>query len=94
VPVALGKLGLAVVILGFFAATFGAALETGLSAGYTDRAVLRLAVGQVRAPRAGRPVPRRGAGQHPAGRGDAAHHHRPRCSSPSTHWCSARSCCR
>jgi Mn2+/Fe2+ NRAMP family transporter len=31
----LGKVGLAVVILGFFAATFGAALETGLSAGYT-----------------------------------------------------------
>jgi Mn2+/Fe2+ NRAMP family transporter len=35
VAMALGKLGLAVVVLGFFAATFGAALETGLSAGYT-----------------------------------------------------------
>jgi Mn2+/Fe2+ NRAMP family transporter len=35
VALALGKLGLAVVILGFFAATFGAAMETGLSAGYT-----------------------------------------------------------
>ncbi|PPK65058.1 divalent metal cation transporter [Actinokineospora auranticolor] len=35
VALALGKLGLAVVILGVFAATFGAALETGLSAGYT-----------------------------------------------------------
>ncbi|WP_433222587.1 NRAMP family divalent metal transporter [Dactylosporangium sp. CS-047395] len=35
VVLALGKLGLAVVILGFFAATFGAAMETGLSAGYT-----------------------------------------------------------
>ncbi len=35
VAMALGKLGLAVVILGFFAATFGAALETGLSSGYT-----------------------------------------------------------
>jgi len=36
-PVAatLGRLGLIVVILGFFAATFGAALETGLSTGYT-----------------------------------------------------------
>jgi Mn2+/Fe2+ NRAMP family transporter len=36
-PVAatLGRLGLAVALLGFFAATFGAALETGLSAGYT-----------------------------------------------------------
>jgi len=33
--IAAGKLGLALVILGFFAATFGAALETGLSAGYT-----------------------------------------------------------
>ncbi|MFJ7216576.1 NRAMP family divalent metal transporter [Amycolatopsis sp. NPDC098790] len=35
VGLALGKLGLAVVILGVFAATFGAALETGLSSGYT-----------------------------------------------------------
>jgi Mn2+/Fe2+ NRAMP family transporter len=35
VAMTLGKLGLVVVILGFFAATFGAALETGLSAGYT-----------------------------------------------------------
>jgi Mn2+/Fe2+ NRAMP family transporter len=35
VGLALGRLGLAVVILGVFAATFGAALETGLSSGYT-----------------------------------------------------------
>jgi Mn2+/Fe2+ NRAMP family transporter len=35
VAFALGRLGLVVVIVGFFAATFGAALETGLSAGYT-----------------------------------------------------------
>jgi Mn2+/Fe2+ NRAMP family transporter len=35
VAVALGKLGLAVMILGFVAATFGAALETGLSTGYS-----------------------------------------------------------
>jgi Mn2+/Fe2+ NRAMP family transporter len=35
VGIAVGKIGLVVVILGFFAATFGAALETGLSAGYT-----------------------------------------------------------
>jgi Mn2+/Fe2+ NRAMP family transporter len=32
---ALGRLGLAVVLLGFFAATFGAACETGLSVGYS-----------------------------------------------------------
>jgi manganese transport protein len=32
---ALGKLGLAFVIVGFFATTFGAALETALSCGYT-----------------------------------------------------------
>jgi Mn2+/Fe2+ NRAMP family transporter len=32
---ALGKIGLAAAIFGFFAATFGAALETGLSVGYT-----------------------------------------------------------
>jgi Mn2+/Fe2+ NRAMP family transporter len=35
VAVALGKIGLAVVLVGFVAATFGAALETGLSVGYT-----------------------------------------------------------
>jgi Mn2+/Fe2+ NRAMP family transporter len=35
VGVALGKVGLAVVIVGFFAATFGAACETGLSIGYS-----------------------------------------------------------
>jgi Mn2+/Fe2+ NRAMP family transporter len=34
VSVEIGKLGLAFVILGIFAATFGAALETALSAGY------------------------------------------------------------
>jgi manganese transport protein len=33
--VALGKVGLAIVLLGVFAATFGAALETALSCGYT-----------------------------------------------------------
>jgi Mn2+/Fe2+ NRAMP family transporter len=33
--VVIGKLGLAAVIFGIFAATFGAALETALSAGYT-----------------------------------------------------------
>jgi Mn2+/Fe2+ NRAMP family transporter len=32
---ALGKIGLALMIVGFFAATFSAALETSLSAGYT-----------------------------------------------------------
>jgi Mn2+/Fe2+ NRAMP family transporter len=35
VAVAAGKLALAVAILGFIAATFGAALETGLSCGYS-----------------------------------------------------------
>jgi Mn2+/Fe2+ NRAMP family transporter len=35
VALALGKVGLAFAIAGFFAATYGAALETGLSAGYT-----------------------------------------------------------
>jgi manganese transport protein len=33
--VALGKVGLAIVLIGVFAATFGAALETALSCGYT-----------------------------------------------------------
>lgn len=35
VAVALGKIGMAVAILGFVAATFGAACETGLSIGYS-----------------------------------------------------------
>jgi Mn2+/Fe2+ NRAMP family transporter len=35
VAVAFGKLGLAIALLGFFAATFGAACETGLSVGYS-----------------------------------------------------------
>jgi Mn2+/Fe2+ NRAMP family transporter len=35
VAIALGKIGLAIAILGFFAATFGAAAETGLSVGYS-----------------------------------------------------------
>jgi Mn2+/Fe2+ NRAMP family transporter len=35
VAVAMGKIGLAIAIVGFFAATFGAACETGLSVGYS-----------------------------------------------------------
>ena len=35
VAVALGKIGLALALVGFFAATFGAACETGLSVGYS-----------------------------------------------------------
>jgi Mn2+/Fe2+ NRAMP family transporter len=35
VAVALGKIGFAIVIIGFVAATFGAACETGLSTGYS-----------------------------------------------------------
>ncbi len=35
VAVALGKIGLAIALLGFVAATFGAACETGLSVGYS-----------------------------------------------------------
>ncbi|GAA3525603.1 divalent metal cation transporter [Aeromicrobium panaciterrae] len=35
VAIALGKIGFAIAILGFFAATFGAACETGLSLGYS-----------------------------------------------------------
>jgi Mn2+/Fe2+ NRAMP family transporter len=35
VSVALGKVGLAIVLVGFFAATFGAAIETLMSSGYT-----------------------------------------------------------
>lgn len=35
VALALGKIGLAIAVIGFVAATFGAACETGLSAGYS-----------------------------------------------------------
>jgi Mn2+/Fe2+ NRAMP family transporter len=51
VAMALGKIGLAVVVLGFFAATFGAALETGLSAGYTVAQYLGWQWGKRVAPR-------------------------------------------
>jgi Mn2+/Fe2+ NRAMP family transporter len=48
---ALGKLGLAAAILGFFAATFGAAMETGLSAGYTVAQYFGWSWGKLRQPR-------------------------------------------
>ncbi len=48
--IALGKLGLAAAILGFFAATFGAAMETGLSAGYTVAQYFGWAWGKFRRP--------------------------------------------
>jgi Mn2+/Fe2+ NRAMP family transporter len=48
---ALGKLGLAAAILGFFAATFGAAMETGLSTGYTVAQYFGWAWGKLRRPR-------------------------------------------
>jgi Mn2+/Fe2+ NRAMP family transporter len=47
---ALGRLGLAAAILGFFAATFGAAMETGLSAGYTVAQYFGWAWGKFRRP--------------------------------------------
>jgi Mn2+/Fe2+ NRAMP family transporter len=49
--VILGKLGLAVALLGIFAATFGAALETSLSAGYTVAQYLGWPWGKHRRPR-------------------------------------------
>jgi Mn2+/Fe2+ NRAMP family transporter len=51
VAVILGKLGLAVALLGIFAATFGAALETALSAGYTVAQYLGWPWGKHRRPR-------------------------------------------
>jgi Mn2+/Fe2+ NRAMP family transporter len=49
--VILGRLGLAVALLGIFAATFGAALETSLSAGYTVAQYLGWPWGKHRRPR-------------------------------------------
>jgi Mn2+/Fe2+ NRAMP family transporter len=51
VALAVGKLGLAVAILAFFAATFGAAMETGLSAGYTVAQYFGWAWGKLVRPR-------------------------------------------
>jgi manganese transport protein len=51
VAVVLGKLGLAFVLIGIFAATFGAALETALSAGYTVAQYLGWPWGKHRRPR-------------------------------------------
>jgi len=51
VAVVVGKLGLAIVLVGIFAATFGAALETALSAGYTVAQYLGWPWGKHRRPR-------------------------------------------
>lgn len=51
VALAVGKLGLAAAILGFFAATFGAAMETGLSTAYTVAQYFGWAWGKLRRPR-------------------------------------------
>ncbi|MEV4759242.1 divalent metal cation transporter [Micromonospora sp. NPDC049559] len=48
---AFGKIGLALLILGVFAATFGAAMETGLSAGYTVAQYLGWSWGKLLRPR-------------------------------------------
>ena len=57
VAVAGGKLLLAVIIIGVVAATFGAALETTLSAGYTIAQFFGWPWGKFRRPGAGGPVP-------------------------------------
>jgi Mn2+/Fe2+ NRAMP family transporter len=48
---ALGKVGLALIIIAFFATTFGAALETGLSTGYTVAQYFGWQWGKLVAPR-------------------------------------------
>jgi Mn2+/Fe2+ NRAMP family transporter len=51
VAIALGKIGVAVALLGFFAATFGAACETGLSVGYSMAQFFGWSWGKFVAPR-------------------------------------------
>jgi Mn2+/Fe2+ NRAMP family transporter len=51
VAIALGKIGLAIALLGFFAATFGAACETGLSVGYSMAQFFGWSWGKFVAPR-------------------------------------------
>jgi hypothetical protein len=71
VAVALGKIGLAVALVGFVAATFGAACETGPQRRIQHRPVLRRAVGQVRAAQRGGRLPLRPLALDP-GRGRGA----------------------
>jgi Mn2+/Fe2+ NRAMP family transporter len=51
VAIALGKVGVAIALLGFFAATFGAACETGLSVGYSVAQFFGWSWGKFVAPR-------------------------------------------
>ena len=51
VAVAVGKLGIAAMLLGFFAATFGASIETLFSSGYTIAQYFGWSWGKMRAPR-------------------------------------------
>jgi Mn2+/Fe2+ NRAMP family transporter len=51
VAIALGKIGVAIALLGFFAATFGAACETGLSVGYSIAQFFGWSWGKFVAPR-------------------------------------------
>ena len=59
VTVVVGKLGLAIALIGIFAATFGAALETSLSAGYTVAQYLGWPWGKHLRPRRSVTLPRR-----------------------------------
>jgi Mn2+/Fe2+ NRAMP family transporter len=51
VAIALGKVGMVIALLGFFAATFGAACETGLSVGYSMAQFFGWSWGKFVAPR-------------------------------------------
>jgi manganese transport protein len=77
VAVALGKLGLAFVLVGFFAATFGAASETGLSVGYSVAQYFGWQLGKVRAATRGGAIPRRLAARSDHRRRRPAHDGRP-----------------
>ena len=66
VALALGKIGLAVALVGFVAATLGAACETGLSVGYSIAQYFGWQWGKYVRPRRRRPLPpRAGAGHDP-----------------------------
>ena len=89
-----GKLALAFVIVGILAATFGAALETTLSSGYTLAQFFGWSWGKFRRPAAGGPLPHRDDRRACSIGGGVLRPASTRSWSPSSRWSSRRSRCR
>ena len=94
VAVALGKIGLAIAIIGFVAATLGAACETGLSTGYSIAQYFGWQWGKYVRPPAGRALPQRAAPRDGAGPARAGDRRRPHPGHRGRPWCSRPWRCR